>query len=585
MGNTNFAYDKADIIQVVEYHIIYPEAKVYPTICSLLENIPRENIVRFSQLLVNLYSNASIEDMQKFFSPENGLLMDDFNKRFKNAKKEGVEYIFITDQTPLELLRYAFSIQYQSSNLDKLSIEKNLLKVILLINEKLHVHVGIQKDSNPKIEACKLVLANSFSQKGFELNDYNQTFRLAFTKSMDFFEYVASNDYFNPIYNRFIAKLGINSFHEYTTSILGMFVIMKMNADRTFREIGIELWMGDFPFIEERIQDKSISKKVLDFLSMDIDDVIHLEKNEDYVAFRDKPLIKKKDGTYAVYNLIFLIERLFNSLYFDFQKIATKELHLPNFGMEYKERFFEETLLHSYISRINSNNRYFVLNGVEAKNIKEKGAPDYYLKNRANNSIILFEHKDIRIRGDIKQSRDVNIIIDDYKNKILSVVENHGKKLKHPTSIGIGQLVNQIEKIRNNNFIWDLNARKDNVIYPILVLTDINIIPDGLPYLMNQWFYENLKAKGIDIHNVRPLIVIEISTLLLYYDEFKENSLEYFMDRYYKMIEDTENNVSNNLFLSLSNMSVSFSEYMLSVYPKDFMNLYEEFKDILFKQE
>lgn len=64
--NTNFAYDKADILQVVEYHLIYPEEKVYPTICSLLENIPREKIVRFSQLLVNLYSNASIEDMQNF---------------------------------------------------------------------------------------------------------------------------------------------------------------------------------------------------------------------------------------------------------------------------------------------------------------------------------------------------------------------------------------------------------------------------------------------------------------------------------------------------------------------------------------
>jgi len=76
--NTNFAYDEADILQVVEYHLIYPEVNVYPTICSLLENIPREKIVRFSQLLVNLYSNASIEDMQNFFSPENRLLKDDF---------------------------------------------------------------------------------------------------------------------------------------------------------------------------------------------------------------------------------------------------------------------------------------------------------------------------------------------------------------------------------------------------------------------------------------------------------------------------------------------------------------------------
>lgn len=583
--NTNFAYDKADILQVVEYHLIYPEEKVYPTICSLLENIPREKIVRFSQLLVNLYSNASIEDMQNFFSPENGFLKDDFNKRFKNARKEGIEYIFTTAQTPLELLRYAFSTPYQSGNLDSSSFEENLLKVILLINERLHVHGDIQKDSNKKIEACKLVLANSFSQSGFNSNNYNQTFRFAFTKSVDFFEYVSKNNYFKPIYNRFITKIGISNYRQYIKTIIGVFAVMKLNAEHTLKEIGVELWMGDFPFIEDRIQDDLISKNVLDFLSMDIDDVVPLQKNEDYVHFRNKPLIKNKDGTYAVYNLIFLFERLFNSLYFDFQHIAIKELHLPKFGIEYKERFFEETLLHSYISRINHNNRYLAINGVEAKNIKENGAPDYFLKNRENNSIILFEHKDIRIKGSVKQSRNVNIIIDEYKNKILSVVENHGEKLKHPTPIGIGQLINLIEKIRNNDFVWDSNANYVDIIYPVLVLTDINIIPDGLPYLMNQWFYENLKAKGIDVQNIKPLIVIEVSTLLLYSDEFRENSLEYYIEKYYKMIRDAENNGSNNLFLSLANMCVSFSEYMLNAYPKDFTDLHEEFKDLVFNQE
>lgn len=496
-----------------------------------------------------------------------------------------MEYVFSTAQTPLELLRYAFSTPYQSGNLDSSSFEENLLKVILLINERLHVHGDIQKDSNPKIEACKLVLANSFSQKGFDLGDYNQTFRFAFTKSVDFFEYVSKNNYFKPIYNRFITKIGISNYRQYIKTIIGVFAVMKLNAEHTLKEIRVEIWMGDFPFIEERIQDSLISKNVLDFLSIDIDDVILLKKNEDYVAFRAKPLIKQKDGTYAVYNLIFLFERLFNSLYFDFQHIATKELHLPKFGIEYKERFFEETLLHSYISRINNHNRYLAISGVEAKNIKENGAPDYFLKNRENNSIILFEHKDIRIKGSVKQSRNVNIIIDEYKNKILSVVENHGEKLKHPTPIGIGQLTNHIEEIRKSSFIWDLNTNKDDIVYPVLVLTDINIIPDGLPYLMNQWFYENLKARGIDAKKNKPLIVLEVSTLLLYSNEFKENGLEYFMDRYYKMIEDTENNVSNNLFLSLANMSVSFSEYMLNAYPKNFTDLHEEFKDIVFNQE
>lgn len=580
--NTNFAYNKAEILQVVEYGWLYPEATVYPTITSLLENIPRDYIVKTVILIINKYNNASFEEMQKFFSSNSKVLHEDFNRRFLNKRNPGVEYVFTTAQTPLELLRQAFSVSYSPKKMTVAEYEGRLLMAILLINEKLHVHNSTIADKDKRIEACNAVLANSFSQKGFNTADYDTTFRVAFTKSIDFFKYTSKNPYFNPIYRYFISELNIASYHEYTTTILGVFIIMFNNAKRTLEENGIEMWMGDFEYKKEKIQDKLISPKVLDALSIDIDDVIPLNKNEDYVAFRGKPLIKNKEGTYAVYNLIFLIERLFNSLYFDFKYIAEEKLNLKRFDEEYKERFFEETLLHKYINLINSHGRYNVLNGAQADSMEKISAPDYYLKNKENSNIILFEHKDIRIGGKVKQSRDLEIIVKEYKNKMLLVTENQGKKVSKPKPIGIGQLVSLIEKIRYQTFVWDKTLDKDAIIYPVLVLTDSNFIPDGLPYLMNTWLYDDLKARGIDAGRVKPLIVMEVSTFLLYRSEFKEKGLEHYFEKYYDVIEKAEVNDLKNPYLSIFNMCVSFSDYIAEVTPKNINEIFENYKKKLF---
>lgn len=575
--DTNFAYIESGMVQVVEYSWLYPGENVYPTITSLLENIPRPYIVNLAQMLVNSFNNANIEDMQKLFSSDSKQLKDDFNNRFERRRVKGVEYIFITSQTSLELLRYAFSADYYPLELEISEFEEKLLKVILLINEKLHIHNNIPKNENKITEASNLFLSNSFSQLGLNSEDYHQTFRSAFTKSIDFFEYAIDNNYFKPIYNRFISKLAIKSYREYITTIFGLFTIMKQNAEQSLKEEGYEKWMGDFTYIEEQIQYGLISKDVLDFLSIDIDKVIALKDNEDYRIFRGKPLIKKADGTYAVYNLIFLFERLFNSLYFDFRDIAEKELNLDKFREEYKVRFFEETLLRKYINRVNSNNRYFYLSGSESKAIKEEKAPDSYLKNLRTDSVILIEHKDIKINGEVKQSRDLELIISDFKNKLLLTEVSNGKTLEKPREKGIGQLVNSIEMIRNQTFVWDKDVIKDTKIYPVLVLTDSNIIPDGLPYLMKEWLYENLKEKNINSSNIRPLIVMEISTLLLYADEFRENGLEYYFEKYYESIENAKQYFIYDSLLSTSNINISFSIYMQKAFQKNHEKVFNEY--------
>ena len=68
MENTNMAYAKAKMVRVVGFKDIYPEIENCPTIESLLENIPRDILIKLTHTLTNLYKNASIADMQVFLN-------------------------------------------------------------------------------------------------------------------------------------------------------------------------------------------------------------------------------------------------------------------------------------------------------------------------------------------------------------------------------------------------------------------------------------------------------------------------------------------------------------------------------------
>ena len=210
----NMAYTEFEVQIVVGFKDIYPEQGTPPSIISLLDRIPREKIIRIAQLLINDYKNARIEDMQKFFSSKNKALKDDFNQRFMKFAKFGVSHNFCTLQTPIELLKYAYSVPYSSKEFvgDEAEAEENLLKAILCINEKLMKFKHSSATHDPIEKTMELMVVNSFSQKDINNFDVKETFREIFSKSIDLFEYASTDEYFKPIYDEFLKKLGINSY-------------------------------------------------------------------------------------------------------------------------------------------------------------------------------------------------------------------------------------------------------------------------------------------------------------------------------------------------------------------------------------
>lgn len=564
----NMAYTSFEIQMVVGFKDIYPELGTPPSIISLLSQIPREKIIRVAQVLINDYKNAKVEDMQKFFSTNNEALKEDFNRRFMKLDKSKVSYNFCTTQTPIELLKYAYAIPYSYKEFKDEGVEEDLLKAILCINEKLmeYTYSSTTQDSMEKV--AELMVVNSFSQKDINNFNLNYVFREILTKSIDLFEYVSTDEYFKPIYNEFLKKLEIDSYKEYIISILGLFAIIKDKG------------AGTFTYDAQKDLDNLIKTNILDHISMPINNNVSLDKNEDYRIFRDKPLIKLPNGSYEIVNIGFLLERLFSSLYFDFKFIA-KELGMNGFEDQYKQSFMEKTLLCKYLENINRSAKYTVMSSKASLAIKKKGEdgePDYYMKTNKTRNIILFENKDILINGKIKESRDFNNIIAEYKNKILLKIYNDKGVIKTPKPEGIGQLVEQMKKIQINNAFWDKTAPTDSLIYPVLVVGDSKLLPDGMSYLMQRWYEDRCKSENINFGKTRPLIVISISTLLLYTDEFAKKGFEYYFEQYYKSIEDAKKQ-NEDPYLACSNLCVSFSEYMKSVYPKDFTYIFNSYKE------
>lgn len=574
----NMAYTGFQIQRVVGFRDIYPEEPTPPSIDSLLKSVPRESLLKVAQTLINLYKNANAEDMQKFFSPDNQKLKEEFNKRFLKSKKNGESYNFCTLQTPIELLKHAFAIPYERKELKENEFEERLLKVILIINDKL---TDYTYDSNSKSgleKMAELMVVNSFSQK--DINNFNlfEVFREMLTKSIDLFEYVSSDIYFAPIYQRFLEKLKIQSYKEYIITILSLFTIIYQSVLKNRQNKQIEQWAGTFVYDPKMYLDGLINTNVLDYISLGIEKDIMLEENEDYRFFRDKPLIKLPNGAYEISNIGFLLERLFYSLYFDFKTIA-KELDIKGFEDQYKQSFMEKTLLCRYLEKINYKNKYKAMSSKDCLAIKGKndsGEPDYYMKSKSGN-IILFENKDILINGKIKESRNFNKIISEYKNKLLLKTYKDKGVLKTPKPEGIGQLIEQIKKIQNNSAFWDKEASSENIVYPVLVVGDSRLLPDGMSYLMQKWYEERCVSEHIDLSHIRPLIVLSISTLLLYAKEFESKGIEYYFEQYYKSLDMAKKRTDNPL-LKASNLSVSFSEYMKNVYPKDFSETYELYK-------
>lgn len=539
---------------LLEYHVFFGDDAESVDIKELVSVIPREMLFNFVGVLNNIYGDATLDKLNLFFSPKsvnNRHLV--YNRIIQlNAEKPQHEYIFCSDVTCMEIMRYAFAYSPMDSDV-KISEEKGemlFFKLLLAINEKVVTYSILEEDKTVYKMHFLLSVINPIV-KAYDRQEIIDRLTYQLELSMKFFVFLTTNEKYAHLYELFLLRHNIKCWEDYVLTILGIIIAGDFKAGHIDKDLKID---------KEHI----LSKDVIDSISILSDTFINYtsseknnrKTNSDYRMFRSKPIIRLKNGDFFIYNIEFLLDSLFNSLYFEFKSFEQLGKQSIDINKLFTDSFSEKTIFCYYMNQCVNSSCVGISEAQShltyTKQDKELGPPDYILYDKS--SIILFECKDIRINGDILETHDYGKIVQEYSKKLYKKPTKSGYE-----RIGITQLTGHIKSIRDGTFHW-LDIKPDIKIYPILVLSDYKNVRMGLNHITDEWYKTSINEMGLSNSLNGPLVVMSFITLFKYHSLFKQRGFAYYVDSYSKLI--MRSSIGNNVLAS----NMSFDQYM-SRYP------------------
>ena len=561
-------YETMTVLKALEFSkVFYGCSRV--SVKNVLTKFTRDRVALLAAMLNRLYCNRDPNIVIH-------LLCTDDIKRYElmrrvkcaviNDAKKGFKDVVAFDIMPLEILRIALSMKPESmvenscGNINKLYYE--LVKSITQINEDL-MHFTINEEEDLKV--AKMIMINSASYNDL-LKDDRDAYLYQVAQSFLFFRLLEKSLKYKDLLDAFNDYFSIKSWEEYVRTVYSLALM------------SYEKGSAVLPKTIETQSPGMLSLSVINKLSIDVNNEVfpysskdEFDKmgNSDFRQFKSRPILRLSDGNYVVHTPQILIDRLYSSLYFDFQNIAGSILEKhPNIAGLFTEQFVEKTLFGGYLQDCLRPGNYDAYNEDQLKAIHkikdgEPGYPDYYLRNNNDDSVVLFECKDIRLNAWIKGKRDYTALETELRNKLVVKTYKLDNNLKrrvriNPRRIGIGQLAAHAVNIQKGIFPWDKELPINTTIYPVLIIADNKLIFDGLPYLAQNWYEERLKAEGGEPSNSRPLIMMSPLTLLKYKPLFLEKGFEYYFEAYYSSL----NSAKPRSVVDIINSMISFDSFM-----------------------
>jgi hypothetical protein len=513
------------LVQILEYNVLFGTENK-PTINELLAYIPRDMAIKIAGTINNWYGNAELEKLNLFFatsSLNNRQIIQGLLNKYFMKNPNSPQILWATSETPIQLLRYAFAFPFSKITDDEISNEEAellIFKLILLMNEKATDYHINKKDM---IIENMLFLLSVLNNNMHGQDEYFRKDRsiMQLYMAVEFFQYLEGVTKYHLIYEAFLRKHSVKSWNEYIRSIFGLISMLNYKA-------------GWIPADLRNDSDSLISLGILKSISRSYSDDIQFYSagpmdrsgNTDYKAFRERPLIKMPNGDYYLFCWEFMVDRLYNSLYFEFKELPISEDMQKKVPSLFTDNFSEKVMFDRLLEDSISPQMYKLMSEeFLRKNYKHKsgelGPPDYLLESM--NSYIIFECKDIRIGGDETEKHDFDTLIDIYSNKLYKKRWRYEDGIKTYFSedkdgrIGITQLTSHLSDIRQGKFKFH-NTKSDKTIYPVLILSDYKYVHKGFTKIANKWYQESLENLGESNapHTNRPLIVMSFITLIKY---------------------------------------------------------------------
>lgn len=434
--------------------------------------------------------------------------------------------------------------------------EIRLFKAYLLLNsEQDKIEEAGQKNlprngSEDKLSATLLIL----SYHDYDLQNYflEELFLVQLIKSIDFFQFIEKDNKLKNHLSLFLANYNCKTWNEWIINFLNLIVPILNHNDETYSE-----------FIVPKDENFDNNSTFLNLFT------IPLEYKElpDFIPLRSNPILKINDENYIIINKLFLIERIFKSLVFEFSlkinKQVKEEYKLKDFRGIYCDYFSEQVLLYNALSKCFPNNsKWTKIKGEDFKKVNYSSEPDYYV--RFKNKVLIFESKDVILKGNEKHSRDFSILSESLKEKFLKIEKNNVISNK-----AILQIIENIKRIFDK--FYDKIDTDYNIdflhFYPILVVHDRQFDTPELNRLINIWFKKELEKvfNKNQQSKINDLVIINIDTLILYQEHFKKRGvygLEIMINKYFEFIKPRLCKSQDELMEKYLETSISFSIFV-----------------------
>lgn len=541
-----------NIRHLLSFNDLFPNEKPL-SISHYLDGIDRLVLIKIALLFIHVKNYTEARSYAStFVKGDNYKFYEYILNRIEiltnsNSKQN---YFIGSSVAGLKLLQYIFSIPpLNETIISEAEIVTNMTKAMVLINQNSISDLnfdnrGINQDSilnsihndggTSNFILGKKIFCNQIVYSDFINYPLENLALVQMLKADKFFKFSNLDLRFKALVKKFLKEYECPNAREYQKVIIRLIGFVFESSKSP-----------GYPIIKIP-SDETLDINLLINISLDKGDVLPMANNYDSLEFRNKPLIRIREDEFCIINKSFLIERLYNSIKFNLNKINTSldsdtsKRILRDVFANYTTLFSEGFLFNKTIENIYRKYSYNLVAG-------GTGRCDYFV--RSNEKIFLFECKDIEYASKIKQSDKFSDIKEYIWEKLVS---------KDGRPIGAGQIIRDIKEISDGTTKWERNLPKDLQIFPILVLGKPIYSTLGFNYILNYWFEEELAKEKISGRiRIRPLLVVDIDTLLLLEGSLtsKQLNLETEIENYYNYI---------NRNFSIKQKYLSFSSYINS---------------------
>lgn len=483
-----------------------------------LSQINRDELIDYASKLLGCTVLTSIQKPENLFwafltNNERELIQSLSKKIIEKQNLLKTNFTIINTRACIKFFEYAYNINNtECPNLS--DSEKNILilKAFLVINNEIF---GEEKPVLEK-EFNLIIIQHALKNDRFNFEDLIHLRLSQLIKACLFFEFCDEKLPDHQV--EFLKFYGVQDWRIYILHLhqLGL-LINKRNLEAPYVNISIPI--SDSNFIEKKnfIEQFCLTK-------------IGWNDDPDFTFLKDMPIIKTGDNKYRIIFDLFFLEKVYQSLYFKFNKIndsfkGNTNSYIKNLRGFITSEFSEIILTNKILLKISRNKGIHL----GKDKLTNDGDIDYYIRN--GKYIFLFECKDNYVSKEILEECNVDKFSE--KLKELFVETNTEKKKKDKA---VKQLVNNIEKVFSLKFIDKAYKPKNCIIYPTIVVHNSLFSLSGINSLINEWFLEELKRRDIPTTQIKPLTIIDIDTLVVFQGIFsqKDYSLKNMIDKYWK---------------------------------------------------